>query len=652
MSRTEHIRRLPAALVAFWRKLISPPSKETVCQWATRAILIKTGSAELGSFSVRRRPYQREPLERHRDPKCRVMTLCWGSQLGKTMVIFIGRFFRNRVFGYSCLIVLPSVNFAQRMGRTYLLPLLRSSQVMQEIIPPIRHAITSRIQSFTSCFNVITGSNSPTELSGQPLPDWLGDETDKYFDPESKLKKDGGSSRSEASATKLVPQRTKTFSYSLGVWTSTPSKPQGFIWKSLHEGDVRKWNFWCPQCGKHHPLTHGQMRHPEDAKRANGKWDWERVEAESWHECPHGCGFKFREPDKHRAYAADWEASKAHPDRSWEFDTDEDFEAELARRGPEEMRKIYPVFWLPTNPDGKRGCKSYQLPSWNSPDSKCTIGACRVQYLESLGSGEMQAIQDYYNQTAAEAFDAILFGVSAITDLPKGSYEMGDKWEDAEIHGLTKTEVRMAGVDRQQASFWVVVRTLGDDGSTRLFWAGELATFEDVDSKCRDMGVQTVLCDVSYKMKETLDECHDRGWIGMRGEDRQHYPAMEKPSKDFPQGRPVNVIHRWATYTAASGRKVTCLCWAKQGGWDQLAAMIANKTGVSWTICQTPPEFYIKQVTAKSYMVVKGRLQWALRDHKADDHCGDCEAEIAVAQVAFDLLPGHAKMEVEPESVE
>lgn len=645
MSKVEQIRRLPAAIVSFWRKLISPPSNETVCQWAAHAIQIKTGSAELGSFSVRRRPQQREPLERHRDPKCRILTLCWGSQQGKTMVIFIGRFFRNRVYGYSCLIVLPSVNFAQRMGRTYLLPLLRNSPAMQEIIPAIRHSITSRIQMFTSCFNIITGSNSPTELSGQPVPDTLGDETDKYFDAESKAKKDNHGAKSEANATKLIPQRTKTFSYSLNVWTSTPSKPQGFIWKSLHDGDVRRWHFWCPGCGKHHPLTHGQMRHPEDAKRTNGKWDWDRVEAESWHECPHGCGYKFREPDKHRAYAADWEASKAFPDRSWKFDTVEEFEAEMERRGPDEMRKVYPCFWLPSNPDGKRGHNSYQSPSWNSPDSKCTIGACRVQYLEAIASGEMQAIQDYFNQTAAEAFDVVLFGVSSITDLPKGSYEFGDSWEDAAIHGISKTEVRMAGVDRQQASFWVVVRTLGEDGSTRLFWAGEVATFDEVDVKCREMGVQTILCDCSYKMKETLKECQDRGWIPMRGEDKQDYPVYEKPTKEEPTGKMVKHIYRWATYLDSAGRRVSTLVWAKQGGWDQLAALIANKTGVSWTICQTPPKFYTDQVTAKSYMYVKGRLMWAMRDHKAADHCGDCEAEIAVWQVAADLLPGYAKTE-------
>jgi len=401
---------------------------------------------------------------------------------------------------------------------------------------------------------------------------------------------------------------------------------------------------WCPGCGKYHPLALEQFRYPQEARKANGKWNYEMVEKDAWHECPHGCGYQFREPDKHRAYSADWKASKDHPARKWCFDTKEDFEAELSRLGPDAMREVYPIFWLPTNEDAPRSHASYHLPSWYSPDSKCTIGAVVAQKLRAESSGSMQDVQDFYNQTAAEAFDVVLFGVSSITDLPKGSYEMGDKWEDAMIHAITKTEVRIASVDRQESSFWVVVRTLGEDGSTRLFWAGELTTFDEVDAECKKMGVQTVLCDVSYKMKETLDECHDRGWIGMRGEDRQHYPVMEKPSKEFPQGRPVNHIYRWATSTAASGRKVAWIGWAKQGGWDQLAALIANKTGVSWTICQTPPEFYVKQVTAKSYMVVKGRLMWATRDHKAHDHCGDCEAQIGVWQVADDLLPGHAKI--------
>jgi hypothetical protein len=46
-----------------------------------------------------------------------------------------------------------------------------------------------------------------------------------------------------------------------------------------------------------------------------------------------------------------------------------------------------------------------------------------------------------------------------------------------------------------------------------------LPTFAACDAKARELGVQTVLCDVGYKPKETMDECLDRQWVAMWGEE-------------------------------------------------------------------------------------------------------------------------------------
>ena len=480
---------------------------------------------------------------------------------------------------------------------------------------PHRHSIQALEQYFTTCYNIITGSNSPANLAGQPLPDTLGDEPDKYDEGDE----------AETSAPNLIPQRSKTFDYSLNTWASSPSKPEGFIWGSLHAGDHRRFQVWCPKCGKHHPITKEQFRHPDDAKLKNGKWDYERIIEETWHECPHNCGYRFTESDKHRAYAQDWTASKNFPNRKKWFKNLADYEAEIERLGIDDFRKTYPVFWLPSNEEGGRGHNSYHLPSWYSPDGKCSFGELRCQYLRARSSGRIQDMQDVYNQTFAEAFDITTYGVSRITDLPKGAYELGDHWEEAQIHLTDGKPVRILALDRQQASFWGVCRTVGIDGSTRLFWEGELATFDECDLKAQELGAQTVLCDVSFKLKETLSECHKRGWIGMRGEPKKFYPEMLPATKEFPHGQTVRVIYRWANYRASCGNDVATLCWASQGGQDQLAALATHPEKI-WTVCATPSNEYVKQMQSKHY----DKNQWTKKDDKAPDHLWDCESEIAV----------------------
>jgi len=102
-------------------------------------------------------------------------------------------------------------------------------------------------------------------------------------------------------------------------------------------------------------------------------------------------------------------------------------------------------------------------------------------------------------------------------------------------------------------------------------------------------------------------------------------------------------IYRWATYTSSSGRKVQTLCHAKQGGQDQLAALIANKTGVKWDICATPPEFYTKQMGVMSYAMVKGKGRWAKKDDHAADHLWDTETQNGVWLVVLDVFPKEEK---------
>lgn len=586
MSKAERIKRLPAALVAWWKNVLSPPPDETVVQWAGRAFDLSGESAEKGPFSVRRRPYMRKPLECHRDPRCRELVLCWGPQTGKTIVLYMGRFFRNRVFGYSALIVLPSIGYARKIAKSRILPLLRNSAVMKEIIPPHRHSITALEQFFTTCVNFITGSNSPANVAGSPMPDTVGDETDKF---------DEGSDK-ETSTPNLMRHRSITFPYSLNSWSSTPSHMDGFIWNALLASNFQKYMVNCPGCGKLHALTFEQFRHPADAKLPNGKWDLRRIMDETWHECPHGCGYHFKDADKHRLYASD------------------------------------SFVWVPTNDESMPGIEGFHLPSWYSPDTKCSFGAVRVRWLVALTSGKLADIQNFYNQDRAEPFDVQLATGGTVSELPRGSYEMGDPWQDEAKRLDNGKPVRVIVFDVQQDRLIYVCRTVGIGGATRLHSTGTVANFEEAEQVASMLGAGTVGIDCGYNMTVVLDECASRGWIPLRGEDRRGYPEKR------PDGRVVTVKHRWQEVASASRGKVPVLFWATQGVQDDLAWLISGK-GPSWTVSANPPEQYLKAMKSHRKTKKTGVYRWDVTSKGVDDHEWDDECMISVLMTAYEVIP-------------
>ena len=150
---------IPGEILANWRKYLEEIPPETVCEFLGRTLDLSEDSADKGFFKVDRRPYMKRPLELHRDPDVRHLVLCFGPQTGKSIIFWGGRFYRWRVLARSSVIALPSTSFAHRTAKTRLLPFLRKSEVMREIIPQTRHAVTALLQQFTTCYSILVGSN-------------------------------------------------------------------------------------------------------------------------------------------------------------------------------------------------------------------------------------------------------------------------------------------------------------------------------------------------------------------------------------------------------------------------------------------------------------------------------------------------------------
>src|SRR6202035_2720186 len=83
-------RQTQRRLEKSWRRALVPPSELTVAEWAEANIVIPPGKSEkAGRLSLDHTPYLREVVNCLQDPNVRCVTLCFGSQVGKTTALII-----------------------------------------------------------------------------------------------------------------------------------------------------------------------------------------------------------------------------------------------------------------------------------------------------------------------------------------------------------------------------------------------------------------------------------------------------------------------------------------------------------------------------------------------------------------------------------
>src|SRR5690606_12553764 len=94
-------------------------------------------------------------------------------------------------------------------------------------------------QKFDSCTVRLVGAGSPGRLASTPAPIVIADEVDKY---------PVGNER-EASAVKLLDERTMGFAFGKRFKASTPTNEEGIIYQEWLRSDQRKYFVPCPHCG-------------------------------------------------------------------------------------------------------------------------------------------------------------------------------------------------------------------------------------------------------------------------------------------------------------------------------------------------------------------------------------------------------------------
>lgn len=222
-------------------------------------MLSSEGSAEPGRWSTDRTPYLREFQDSFLDPDLTDVVGVFGSQLGKTEGL-------NNVLGYfihrqpsPILFVQPTLSLARAWSKLRLVPMLRDTPALRELIgDPSAKTTGQEIleKSFPGGQLAIAGANAPGGLAGRPRRIVLGDELDRW--PES--------AGSEGSPVELARKRTSTFWNRIHGWISSPGTAgASTIWPLWEISDQRRYWVPCPQCSERQWLKWSQVEWSKDA---------------------------------------------------------------------------------------------------------------------------------------------------------------------------------------------------------------------------------------------------------------------------------------------------------------------------------------------------------------------------------------------------
>ena len=458
MSKAQEELRRRARIRWHYEK---PPG---VIEWAERNIQLDSRlTARPGLYNTTWTPYVRGVLEALADPGVHTVTLCWGSQTGKTLTLAIWLAYRIANDPAPALLVMPNADLARSYSETRLTPIFEKCKPVKRLFPQDMDDFKILEMQFATMTLSLVGSNSPANLSSRPICIAVLDELDSFAAPSEK----------DAAAYSLALERTKAFPQRKHVLTSTPTLNTGDIWINYQAGTQETFHVPCHACGEFQAMEFGQIRWDETARSEDGKWDMRKVTETAAYYC-------------------------TKCDAPW---------TERNRRQSIEQGK-----WVAANANSEAGRRSFRLPSWYSPT--ITFADCAKKFLTE--KHYLHGLQGWVNGWSAMPWED-QFDDNELNNIPPGAFAKKQEWETDHI--------KLAAIDRQIDGYWFVVRAFARDGSSRLIEEGHRRTIEDVAQSLQDLGVKPrhACIDSGYETQDTYRIAARYGWMAIKGEERPHY---------------------------------------------------------------------------------------------------------------------------------
>lgn len=230
----------PPIWIAEALKILKPPEKISVSEYADQNRILGAKNAEPGKWNTSRTPYLKDIMNTYSDPDVEDVSFVKPTQVGGTECLNNMLGFAVSQEGASNLYVLPTDELSDYTSTERIQPMIRLNSKLNELFDE-QSSKMSELRFRNDADISFCSANSPSGLASKPKKNVFADEVDKYplF------------SGKEADPLSLAKQRQLTFRFDKFTFaTSTPTIKQGPIWKRWLAAD-RRFEYYvpCPFCG-------------------------------------------------------------------------------------------------------------------------------------------------------------------------------------------------------------------------------------------------------------------------------------------------------------------------------------------------------------------------------------------------------------------
>lgn len=481
-------------LEAFASNCLRPDAPIGVYQWAQKNVYLAAGTTEQpGPLSFSTHPYSVEVVETMRDRNVDRVTLCWGSQTGKTTTLMTMAGYTVARKPAPILWAFPTANLARNFSASRWMPFCRDSKGILALIPKASDGSVD-MERFTlfrqeferTTVNFITaGSNS--DIKSYPVSVLILDEIDAI------------PTVTRRECFDRVKGRTD---YKI-LQASTPTLTEHGVWVEYMGGDRRQWTMECPHCkapmvfrlwGEGSKLN---LKWAQDAVTADGAVDYAAVKRTAYYACEK-CEGEIRDDDK--------------------------------------MDMIAGGKWVAGNSNPEPGHCSYHLNSFYSPT--LTFGRMAVEYLRS--QKEIGGLKVFVNGWLAEPYTVDL---EASADIAVCNV-VGEH-----VRGEKKGSDRIIAVDVQRDCFYWIIRGFDKDGRSFLVNNGRCADWLDLETVAAEAECGYGICDTGYRTQEIYENIFQNRtfWFAAKGWESASNSARLTTIDPFHgtarAGASINMVH-------------------------------------------------------------------------------------------------------------
>ncbi len=403
------------------RRIFKAKEKVTVSQWAERHRRVSKGPAQ-GQWTNDLTPYLVEPMDAWNHPWVQKIFLCFAPQTGKTQVaINCMQYVADQDPG-PAMYVMPDEKAVKRISRRQILPALKSTPRIAELLSQKADDVSTLSINFTNGMDIMMAwATSPAVMASESVRYLFFDEPGKY--PEFAGK--------EADPISLGEVRTNAYPFTKKIlYFSTPAE-DGDAFSRLMAEDVELMHHYevpCPICDTFQKMEFPSIHWPKGSQ-ADPKTVVSRKSAR--YTCTK-CGMDWDDIDRNRA-------------------------VKMGR-------------WVPEKEINRPVAVGYHLPSWYSPF--ISLSDVAAAFLKGLQDpAKMMAFDTQHKAVPYKPVIATTDETKLLehkTDLPPGLVPK-------EAVALT------CGIDMQKSNFYFVVRAWDKDLTSWLIQYGTLSSWDDVE---------------------------------------------------------------------------------------------------------------------------------------------------------------------------